>query len=84
LCKGVLCETLICDKDPIKCGSYSSSQCLFTDIDIFCPSLCGKCIVFTTSTSTTVAPCSNAFGCLNGGKFNLETCSCICNTAYSG
>ena len=74
----------MCDEQPIECSGFASFQCLFADIDLFCPALCGKCLGFTTSTPTTVSSCSNALGCLNGGKFKLETCSCVCYAAYSG
>jgi hypothetical protein len=84
VCKGLACETLICDKEPIECRGLTASQCPLASIYMYCPVLCGRCIGYTSTTTTTVSSCSNALGCLNGGRFNLETCSCVCYAAFSG
>lgn len=91
--KGLLCETLMCDKQPIECNSFTTSQCSTSSIASFCPVLCGKCSsatdtpnVTTTTTPQTVPTTSKIactlYPCLNGGTFNTTSCSCQCQPAY--
>ena len=71
----------MCDKQPSQCSGISASQCLGTQIEFFCPVLCGACDSLTTT--TTAKPCVPT-SCLNGATFNNELCRCSCFPAYSG
>ena len=59
--KGIQCETLMCDKQPIECASFSATQCSIPSITNYCPSMCGLCLTTpptpaTTTTTTTPTP----------------------------
>ena len=86
--KGTVCETIMCDKQPNDCNSFTASQCTSNSFKFYCPVICGLCTATTTLTSTkpvistTVSlSCGVLLPCMNGGTFNTTSCSCNCNPA---
>ena len=70
------------DKDDSRCVSFEIGVCnhrlagedfLIKDI---CPYLCETCDV--------ADKCPGASECLNGGTFDIETCSCKCPSFFEG
>ena len=79
LFSGIICETLICEKQPTQCSMFTSSQCTDSYVLNFCPMLCGKCnqvpptVAITTTTTTTLTSTTDLktsscslYPCLNG------------------
>ena len=92
--KGSFCETLMCDKEPKECSAFTLSQCNESSFSSYCPILCGKCETTTITTTTTTVTTTTIMTtttsncilspCINGGSFNIGTCSCNCMPAYTG
>jgi len=79
---GTLCESLICIGDPSKCSLFTASDCSNPTIAVYCPAMCVKCVMLTTTQNTTTA--CNTFTCLNGGNFEATKCACSCYPSYFG
>jgi hypothetical protein len=78
---GSSCETALCYiPDPDICSSYSTLNCVAYSIFYTCPRFCGVCkdVITTITTITTTTTCIS-LTCINGGTFDLSTCSCLCN-----
>jgi hypothetical protein len=90
--RGAVCETIMCDKQPIECNSFPASQCTSNSFKFYCPVVCGQCLTTTTISSTTLTSelkpvttssvsCGVILPCMNGGTYNSTSCSCNCNPA---
>ncbi|XP_041348038.1 multiple epidermal growth factor-like domains protein 10 [Gigantopelta aegis] len=72
---GDRCQTLTCPTSVSKwCATLPTDACTrYWNVKYLCPMMCGKCGPL---------PCGKI--CRNYGTLNTNTCTCQCETAYSG
>jgi hypothetical protein len=65
---GTFCETLICANEPIECKNpniFTVAECTKDLVLSYCPLLCGKCQITTTTLTTQIKACV-PINCVNG------------------
>ena len=74
---GPQCETMICTSEPSICKDtrvFTVNDCKDLRILEYCPIMCGRCKPIQSYGNDGCFPLQ----CLNGAKFNQNTCKCEC------